>query len=259
MARGKRHSNQHTTTAHKNACPERIPANTPIDPFTVGEFPCPEQIPTPRFSSPNSGLPPAELAELKDCIEEANHILQTAGNPFDPQNRSSLRLRFRSLKGRKIEIEIDCDREKLRRKGIITEVGKDNLVLQRGDKVFIVLFARICSIIQVEKAVDFHNSHHHSDLADLSPELRRDLVLRFGEVVSQSPKLLNIFFGAPFHAQLVPYFGCRVQVKLENEIIQGWLVSTEEGQITVQNNHYQLENVNNDQICVLEIFPEEKS
>ncbi|MGE5481514.1 MAG: hypothetical protein ACM3VX_01220 [Bacteroidota bacterium] len=74
--------------------------------------PCPPQIPTPRFSSPNSPLPPEELEQLKACLERVNDLLRTLGNPPDPWNKEALRLHLRRLRGerrgKRVVVEVAC-------------------------------------------------------------------------------------------------------------------------------------------------------
>ncbi len=72
-------------------------------------FDCKKQIPTPRFSSANSPLPPDELDRLQQCIEEANDLLRSLGSESDPDNRRQLQLHFLSIRGADVILKIICE------------------------------------------------------------------------------------------------------------------------------------------------------
>jgi hypothetical protein len=77
-------------------------------------FDCKKQIPTPRFSSPNSPLPPKALDRLQQCIEEANDLLRSLGSESDPDNRRQLQLHFLSIRGADVILKIICKEQEIK-------------------------------------------------------------------------------------------------------------------------------------------------
>lgn len=76
-------------------------------------FDCKKQIPTPRFSSPNSPLPPRALDRLQRCIEEANDLLRSLGSESDPDNRRQLQLHFLSIRGADVILKVICEEQEI--------------------------------------------------------------------------------------------------------------------------------------------------
>ena len=76
-------------------------------------FDCKKQISTPRFSSPNSPLPPKALDRLQRSIEEANDLLRSIGSESDPENRRQLQLHFQSIRGAGVILKIICEEPEL--------------------------------------------------------------------------------------------------------------------------------------------------
>jgi len=236
---------------HSFSCPGRIPASVPDNLFG-SPFECPKRIPTPRFSSPNSPLSPEELEHLQACIEEINELLRTFGNPRDPDNLTAFRLRFRKLRGIMARLVIACGSCPEELVGCLQDAGRDFLQLYTvGQKKFIP-FNRICSIHRCDENQIIE---HEQELIDIPLSLRRELVLHFGEVVSASPFLINIFFGLPLHLLLLSFLGCTVKVKLEDEtkIVKGVLVGSEEGHLQLQNDKNQIKQINFIKICFISI------
>jgi len=201
-------------SSHKAFCPGELPESTPQPLFCIPET-CPKTIPTKRFSSPNSPLSPEELEQLKACIETINGLLSTFGNPRDPENLTGLRLHFRMLRGILLRIEVEHDDDKETVLGILEEAGRDFLLIKNIDHIIIVPYARICFIHS--SPIDNVHQQHEPALLNIDPCLRTEIVLNFGQVVSQSPELVNIFFGIPLYLQLVTFFGYTIMVAVEGE------------------------------------------
>ena len=89
-----------------NKCPNCHSTECPC--VNYAEFPCdcPKQIPTRRFTSPNSPLPPDELDELQRCIEAANDLLRSLGNESDPNNKRQLQLHLLNLRGVCVKVKL---------------------------------------------------------------------------------------------------------------------------------------------------------
>lgn len=237
---------------HQFSCPESLPASVPDDGF-CSPFPCPEKIPTPRFSSPNSPLPPEELEKLKECIEAANEFLRTIGNPNDPDNKRALQFRLRKLRGLLMQVNVNCGSEITQVEGVLKDAGRDFLQLETFGRCIFALFNRLCSLRWVIGSGEIHG--HEPALIDLDTCSRRALILDFGKVVSGDPNLINIFFGIPLHLRLISFLGCRVEVETENsgEIVQGVLSDSQERYVHIQTDQ-KIEQINFNQLCVMNVL-----
>lgn len=202
-----------------------------------------------NYPSPNSSLPLEDLEKLKECIEKANQILQTLGNPLNPNNMESLRLFLRKLNGVNVKVVITCDNKQKEFTGILQEAGRDFLSLfVNGEKIFI-LYTRICSITHEEKAME----KMEPELLNIDDDLRRAIILNFGEVVSKSPKLINIFFGIPLYLQLQFLIGSTLTVRKDNSTtITGSLVKSEKEQISIKSKDKTF-NINIHDICFIQM------
>lgn len=218
---------------HSFHCPERLPASVPDHRFST-PFICPEKIQTPRFSAPTSGLPPAETEHLIRCIEEVNHLLLTLGTASDdPDQLRNLQHRFRPLKKEAIQAKVDCGRRKKLFKGNLVDAGKDFLFISTSNSIkTFIPFQRICSIKHKHSSMPHQ---HHPELGQIDDKLRRNLVLHFGQVVSKSPFLINLFFGLSLHLFLLCFVGQNIVLGINSKgkitKIEGKLIDSEENQI----------------------------
>ncbi|MFZ5828079.1 MAG: hypothetical protein ACOY94_27560 [Bacillota bacterium] len=249
-------------------CPERLEPGT-INLIAQGEFPCPEQIPTPRFSSPTSDLPEAELRELELCIEAVNQLLRAVGNPRDRQNREELRRHFRQLLGITVRVTVEC-------RGAEPEPGQPEPPAEppKGEDVVIVLgglkdvgrnfiqvdtvgpqtyipFDRICLVERTDTGPVL--PVQQPALLDIDPQLRRNVILRFGETVSCSPELINIFFGLPLHLRLVSFIGCPAVVQAAGRLVEGTLCAAEERFVQIQVAENRVRQINLADICFVRV------
>lgn len=82
----------------------------PMDLFG-SPFNCKDEIPTPKFTSPNSKLSQKKLDELQECIEAANHLLRSLGSENHAENTRQLQLKFLDMEGLEILIYILCSKD----------------------------------------------------------------------------------------------------------------------------------------------------
>lgn len=217
-----------------------------------------------HYRSPNSPLNSEDLEQLRECIEGANHLLRSLGNPRDEANTTQLRQYFQSLSGLLVKVEIECGaaavepplQQPCEVVGVLTTSGKDFLVLESvGDKVFIP-FTRICS-------VQHHNSKlvtHDTDLRNIDPCLREGLVLRFGETVAGNPELLNRFLGIPLYLQLLAYVGYAVTLRTEemSSFLRGVLVDAKGDAVRIEDlQTHDCIDVNIGDICTIMVHSDQ--
>lgn len=219
-------------------CPGRISANVPNDRFG-SPCDCPKTIPTARFNSPNSPLPPDELNRLQKCIEEINDMLRTIGNPNepeegDPPNQRQLQLHFRALRGSLVKVMVDCQNEELEILGLLQEAGIDFIQVNTLEQKKLIPFERICSLKHENSKAE--NFEHEQELLNIDTCLRREITFNFGEIVSRSPELINMFFGIPLRLFLLSLVGCELEIKTddEDELVSGILCSVNENQFRLQ-------------------------
>lgn len=213
----------------------------------------------PRYSSPTSSLPAEAADQLRICIETANELLRTLSIRRDPNFFYRLMLRFRELRGLLVRVEVAGKTEPYHLLGQLQDVGRDFIRLNRvGQNVF-VPFPRLAKLTREASAEQEEEhgrsgGHHGGELADADPELRRNLVLNFGRVVSCSPELINLFFGIPLYLQLLHHVGCKVVVVTERQAVKGVLCESEEGRIQVRTGEQVLEQVNMQEICYVKLL-----
>ncbi|RAL24067.1 hypothetical protein [Thermoflavimicrobium daqui] len=179
-------------------CPEELPASIPDDHF-CSPFPCPDKIPTQRYSSPTSLFSPLKLAKLKSSIQTVNQLLTTLHHHIHPKDFPVFRLQLRSLLGVTMQIILSCKRQKKQESvmGCLTDVGQDFLILKTKKQSIWVPFTRVHLVLS--KKWEIKNIiKHHRELDPIDPCLRRELVLNFGPTVANHPILFHIFFGIHF-------------------------------------------------------------
>lgn len=139
-----------------NKCPNCHSTECPC--VNYAEFPCdcPKTIPTRRFTSPNSPLPPDELDVLQRCIEAANDLLRSIGSESDPDNTRQLQLHFLNLRDVCVKVKLKCGEKKKSGKdaaekiGVVVTAGRDFIQLNSlGNDVFI-LYDRLISLSREE-------------------------------------------------------------------------------------------------------------
>lgn len=210
------------------------------------------RVSTPRFSSPNSPLPPEELEKLKACVEAVNELLRTIGNPDDPDNKRVLQMRLRKLRGVLMHVNVKCARAELPVEGILKDAGRDFLQIESIGRCTFILYDRVCTLRRVESSQE--KPGHHPAMVDLEACSRRALILDFGKVVAGDPNLVNIFFGIRLHLRLLSFLGCGVEVETDaGDIFNGILSDSQENYIHVQTDS-SLVQINFNNICVVNVL-----
>lgn len=251
-------------------------------------FDCKKQMKTPRFSSPNSLLPPKALDRLQRCIEEANDLLRSIGSDSNPDNRRQLQLHFLSMRGADVILRFICeerdieeneqvmeesdpeieavnkDRKKytmtnnskvkrsiIEKKGKVFTAGRDFIQINEVGASVFVLYDRLISV-----AIDEceHVKQPEQELIDVNRKVRRELAFNFGDFVSKKPELVNLFFGIPLFKQLKEFLGGDVKVKTFHEEIVGTLVEVDEGAIQILKKNDQKKEINLNEICFVKVL-----
>lgn len=216
---------------------------------------CPERIPQPQLPSGNSTFPPKELAEIKECIEQANELLLALGldNEENEINLRSYQLTLRKMQGEILFVTVLCKEEELQVKGKLKDAGLNFIVLETEVKNFLLIpTERILLLEHREKS--FSNSREQ-ELLCINDDLRQDLMLHFSEVVSKSPFLLNLFFGLSIELFLESFIGCVIYARtdFERKEIEGTLTRVDKGKIDIVNIDHEKQGIDFDELCYIEI------
>lgn len=246
------HPNKSFCNNRNFSCPSEISASVEDNLFCT-PLKCPEKVPVKRFSSPNTQLSPKEFEKQKQCIEQINSLLNTLTSPRDSNNLSALRMHFRMLSGILVEVEFDCNDSKESIKGLLKDAGRDFLEIEDIGKKYFIPYQQICAL----NSNDYNSSknHGHTKLEDIDECLRRDIVLNFGEVVSENPNLINIFFGIPLHLQLVQFIGCKTLARIEGRpnVVEGILIKSKKDKIYIKISDKNIEEINIIHVCNIAI------
>jgi hypothetical protein len=233
---------------------------------------CPDQIPQPSFPSANSSFSQEELEEVTECIEQANELLLTLGVEREEEevsergNLRTLQENFRKLRHQYVTVIIKCEeeleeleesddkeaQEHHKRQGCLIESGLDFLILETDVGNFVMIpFERIITVIHSSERVETGETQ---ELLFIDPCLRRDLTFHFGKVVSNSPFLLNIFFGIELKLLLGSYIGCFAYVKavaMKREL-DGIILDVNHKRILLEVDR-EKQGIDFDEICFIEI------
>ncbi|PLT34066.1 hypothetical protein [Bacillus sp. V5-8f] len=194
---------------------------------------CPEQLPQPRFSSPTSSLPPERFARIRECIDEANELLLALGAERDQNNQRALQLSLRRLRKQRVSVKIDSNEQDEKFFGRLLDAGDDFIIMQVKDSILLIPFNRI---IFLKHVYDTEGLESEQDLIQIDHCLRQKLVLDFGKNVTQSPYLLNVFYGISLRLFLESFVGSHIFIKSEGdeEGIKGILTKAGERSLEVQ-------------------------
>lgn len=216
---------------------------------------CLERIPQPQFPSENSTFPPKELAEIKECIEQANELLLALGleNEENEINLRSFQLTIRKMQGKIISVTVLCNEEELQVKGILKDAGLDFIVLETEVKN--ILLIPIRRILFLEYREEVFSNCREQELLCIDDDLRLDLTLHFSEVVSKSPFLLNLFFGLKIDLFLESFIGCVIYVRTdyERKEIEGTLTCVDKRKIDLMDIDLEKQGIDLDELCYIEI------
>ncbi|WP_100372902.1 hypothetical protein [Bacillus sp. FJAT-45037] len=194
---------------------------------------CPRQLPVPRFPSPNTSFSPKELAEIDECIEEANELLLALVDE-DDFNERSLQVQLRKLRGYSVTIHVKCHLKNEEVSGCFIDAGKDFIILEKNEtgNLIVIMTKRVISIHQLNRRDRFIKKQ---DLTKINPCLRRELTLNFSQVVTRSPFLLNVFFGLEFSMFLESNVGhyCYVKTEYGKKEFSGTIINANKESIEV--------------------------
>ena len=187
----------------------------------------------PKFPSPTGCLTLEDTEKLERCIDEANELLLSLGLSGELGIDRAYFLALQDHEGAEIRIDLECNKQKVQW-GKLIFVGLNFLILDSKDGVNIVPYQNILNI-DIEKNLKNRDDISHDTFDELvkDPFLRRDLVLRFGATVSQSPVLINEFFGLTLSVLLITYIGHNVTIFIENDTITGVITKVDSETISL--------------------------
>ncbi|MFD2700579.1 hypothetical protein ACFSVM_08855 [Paenibacillus shunpengii] len=186
------------------------------------------------ISSPTTSLPEAQFIELRACIEEANHILRSLGNPPQPENPRQLQLKLDSLMGDHVSLKLAFRGKFKTLNGILVQAGRNYVQLREQRIQTFVLYEDLISVTANKNASAF--PHHEAENPYFNEELNCELLYHFSETVSGSVKLLNRFFGIPLSIALLQQVGKKVHITQDApaEVVSGVLFNTTDNAVIVQ-------------------------
>lgn len=215
------------------------------------------RLKTSKFPSPTSCLPKKQTEELEREIDAINELLLN----FRLSNEQPELGKMKSLEGlmeQLVEIELDCEEEievsqpitemtetvnqqqeivekNINVCGVVCFVGRDFVVLRQDDEQIIIPLSKIISIKTDSCIVQ---PSHKPRLLKIDSCLRKSLTLNFGETVSCSPDLIQLFFKTTLAIFLLNCLHKNIKIKIEEEEIEGHLVevTTESMLISLSND-----------------------
>ncbi|WP_246938569.1 hypothetical protein [Bacillus pinisoli] len=216
-------------------CPEFIPAGTPDD-FCIPEDCCPTRIPQPKYPSPNSCLPEEELEELEAKIDAINEMLLDIALSGEREQNQIFEISFDGLVGQEVIVKLNCpsltnENKNLSVKGRVFLVGQDFVLLKRKKTDVLIPFEQI---LLVKLKNRFAEPNPEPNLADIDPCFRRKLTFNFGEVVSSSPELIQIFFRLTIKIYMMLLVGEKVKVTLDGVKMKGIICDVHDESFTLK-------------------------
>ena len=216
-----------------------------------------------RFTSPNSPLPQDELDELQACIEKVNDLLRSLASEHDNDNKRQLQLHFLAMNGITVKAYIHCTQSSnentvavksaettLYKKGRLSTAGRDFIQINQVGSAVFILYNKLLAIARAEACEDELNENA---VLHVDSETRRELAFNFGEFVSKSPKLINLFFGIPLYIKLQQFKGKDVNVKTFEKLYYGTLIDAEDGTIIIENKG-RAQMIGMDEVCYLNVL-----
>lgn len=248
-------------------CPEVVHSRAD-DNFCNDENCCPEIIPTPKFPSPSSCLPEEMQLELEGQIEEINRLLLDLALSGQ-QPEEARRRAFDGLVGQMVEVNLNCPAfqapakkkrtpktKRLKKKhhkvqlknklsGCVDLVGWDFVQITNEKASFII---PSLNIKQIKKNDHDMKPVNMQSLRNIDPCFRRALTFRFGETVSSSPELIQIFFRLRFTNFLLLLLDKEIALVLEEKPVKGMIGDVSKETITIckrenENIEFPLESI----------------
>lgn len=261
-------------------CPEFVPADEPDD-FCIPEECCPPRLNQPKYPSPNSCLPEEQLEDLEARIRQANQLLLDLGLSGEREPNEIFQSAFDGLVGQRVRVEIECSAKEAETNGIgieseasegepeEKEVESEEKIVKSGRVMlvgfdFVVLRSRkgreIIIPFEVIQKIKFCGRYAEPGdeprLNDIDPCFRRRLTFYFGETVSSSPELIQIFFRLRLRIYLMLLVDKRVKVVLEGKKMKGTLFDVHRETITLKLKKKREIPLNN--ICYLVVLKNRK-
>ncbi|MFS0638521.1 hypothetical protein AB1K84_21715 [Mesobacillus foraminis] len=233
-------------------CTEFVPAGAPDD-FCIPEECCPPKLETPRFPSPATCLPEDEQRRLEARIDEANELLLDLGLSGDLEFESRRRA-FEGLMGQYVNVQIDCPKEDPKGKEKITAgrvelAGQNFVLLKAKEREIVIPFGRICRINPRDGFIE--PPPHEPRLTDIDPCLRRAIAFDFGNTVSCSPELINIFFRLSLQVFLLTKVDKKIRILMDNKQVNGKLVEVSGETIQISSKKRKIREIPLNKICLL--------
>ncbi|MGO4886396.1 hypothetical protein ACJ2A9_01445 [Anaerobacillus sp. MEB173] len=247
----KKQDSQDPITHKMFCCPENVPVNED-DGFCL-PCNCPEQIPQPKFPSPNTAFSPQEFVEIKKCIEQANELLLALANDDDDINERALQLSLRKLRKLTVVIIVKCGVMGKKILGRFLDAGKDFIVMESVDtnNIMVIITDRVLSIHFADRN---DKPHQEQELINIDPCFRRNLTFHFSEVVTRSPFLLNLFFGLDLSMFLESYVGyyCYVKTNSDEHELTGTFVNVRKRSVVLEE-YGEKQAIDFDEMCIIEL------
>jgi len=138
--------------------------------------------------------------------------------------------------------------------GEVVDAGKDFIILKT--KVLNLLLVPFSRILHFTRRCE-ENKCEELELINMKPCFKRELTLHFGEVVSKSPFLINLFFGLDLHYFLDSYTGCYIYIRTDQDKreIEGILNSTTKNSLVLCMDK-EKRGIDFDEILTIEIEQE---
>lgn len=188
-----------------------------IEDFCIPEHCCPERSETPKFPSQADCLPPEEIEQLVKEIRIANELLLDLALDGERPPEEIFQRAFDGLEGLYVEV-INNAGEKV--EGRVYLSGFDFVVLHGEKHEKVIPYSQVFSINPCGR---FADPDHDAPFRDVEACFRRDLTFNFGEVVSGSPKLIQLLFKLRFNIYMLFFEAKTITIQLEDSIIEGFV------------------------------------
>ncbi|MEI4770528.1 hypothetical protein WAX74_12865 [Psychrobacillus sp. FJAT-51614] len=185
--------------------------------FCFPEECCPERFPSPQLPSPTDCLQQEAFLKVQEEIRNANELLMDLALADERPPEETFQKAFDGLIGLRVEIT-NLLGETI--EGNVNIAGYDFVVLREEEKITILPYSQIETIKPYGR---FAERYHDPELSEIDPCFRRELTFHFGEVVSSSPELIHLFFRIRLNVYLLKMIAKRIQVKIENSLVEGFL------------------------------------
>jgi len=205
----------------------RVGDHNLINDFCIPEACCPERFPSPKLPSPTDCLPPNELEKVLEEIEAANELLLDLALDSKRSINETYQKVFDGLIGIRVEITNGLGESV---EGKVTLSGLEFVSLEEEEITWLYPYSQIETIKPYGR---YAEPFHDPELSLIDPCFRRDLTFHFGDVVSSSPKLLQLFFRIPLDVYLLLFKEKHVQVKMIDSTIEGTLGDVYKDSITL--------------------------